>query len=110
MQPHLLTVITFLPLLGVPALLFLRSDDHVWIRRIALAVVAGGIRDFAVPDCADSITANPGYQFEEFHDWIGSADSLSPGRGRHQPVPRASDDVPDAHFDSGVVGRRSTKT
>ena len=38
MQPHLLTVITFLPLLGVPALLLLRSDDHTWIKRIALAV------------------------------------------------------------------------
>ena len=36
-QPLLLTVITFLPLLSVAALLLLRSDDHVWIRRIAFA-------------------------------------------------------------------------
>ena len=36
-QPLLLTIITFLPLLSVLALLLLRSDDHVWIRRIALA-------------------------------------------------------------------------
>jgi len=38
MPSHLLTVITFLPLLGVPALLFLRSNDHAWIRRIALTI------------------------------------------------------------------------
>src|ERR1700723_3477877 len=72
MQPHLLTVLTFLPLLGVPALLFLRSEDHTWIKRIALAVSLAGfvislflIRGF--------VTANPGYQFEKIHPWIGSA-------------------------------------
>ena len=34
---YFLTVITFLPMLSVVALLLLRSEDHVWIRRIALA-------------------------------------------------------------------------
>ncbi len=35
---HLLTVITFLPALGALALLILRGEDLVWIRRLALVV------------------------------------------------------------------------
>ncbi|MGA8142665.1 MAG: NADH-quinone oxidoreductase subunit M [Candidatus Acidiferrales bacterium] len=72
MQPHLLTVITFLPLLGVPALLLLRSEDHTWIRRIALAV---SLAEFVISLflVRGFVTANPGYQFEELHNWIGSA-------------------------------------
>jgi NADH-quinone oxidoreductase subunit M len=72
MQPHLLTVITFLPLLGVPALLFLRSEDHTWIKRIALAV---SLAEFVISLflIRGFVTANPGYQFEEIHNWIGSA-------------------------------------
>ena len=72
MQPHLLTVITFLPLLGVPALLFLRSEDHTWIKRIALAV---SLAEFVISLflIRGFVTANPGSQFEEIHDWIGSA-------------------------------------
>ncbi|MGA7622204.1 MAG: NADH-quinone oxidoreductase subunit M [Candidatus Acidiferrales bacterium] len=71
-QSHLLTVITFLPLLGVPALLLLRSDDHTWIRRIALAVALAEfvISLFLLPGF-DS--ANPSYQFVENHAWIGQA-------------------------------------
>src|SRR5580704_12688772 len=71
-QPMLLSVITFLPLLSVLALLFLRSDDHVWIRRIALAASVAEfvislflLRGFDVGD--------PHYQFEEMHNWIGQA-------------------------------------
>ena len=71
MQSHLLSVIIFLPLLGLPALLMLRSDDHTWIRRIALAV---SLAEFALSlafllPTFDS--ANPGYQFVENHRWIG---------------------------------------
>jgi NADH-quinone oxidoreductase subunit M len=69
-QPLLLTVITFLPLFSVAALLVLRSDDHVWIRRIAFAA---SVAEFAVSllllrgfDSTD-----PAYQFQEFHNWIG---------------------------------------
>src|ERR1700678_4391114 len=72
MQSHLLSVITFLPLLGVPALLFLRSEDHTWIRRIALVV--------SVVEFAASLMLLPGfrmgeadYQFSEFSGWIGTA-------------------------------------
>ncbi|MGH9739219.1 MAG: complex I subunit 4 family protein [Candidatus Acidiferrales bacterium] len=67
---YLLTVITFLPLFSVAALLVLRSDDHVWIRRIAFAASVG---EFGVSllllkgfDRTD-----PGYQFQEFYNWIG---------------------------------------
>jgi NADH-quinone oxidoreductase subunit M len=72
MQPHLLSVITFLPLLGVPALLVLRSEDHAWIRRIALAVA---LAEFVISLwlLPGFIAANSGYQFEEFYDWIGRA-------------------------------------
>jgi NADH-quinone oxidoreductase subunit M len=73
MPSHLLTVIAFLPLLGVPALLLLRADDHTWIRRIALAV---SVAEFVVSlyyllPKFDAI--NPGYQFEEYYDWIARA-------------------------------------
>ena len=70
-QTHLLSVVTFLPLLGVPALLLLRSDDHTWIKRIALAV---SLAEFVISLFLihGFVTANPGYQFEEMHNWIGS--------------------------------------
>jgi NADH-quinone oxidoreductase subunit M len=71
-QGYLLTVITFLPLFSVAAVLLLRSDDHVWIRRIALAA---SIAEFAVSLLLlrgfDS--ANPEYQFVERHAWIGDS-------------------------------------
>jgi len=35
---HLLTVLVFFPALGALALMILRADDHVWIRRMALVV------------------------------------------------------------------------
>jgi len=68
-----LSIITFLPLLSVVALLLLRSDDHVWIRRIALAAsVAEFVISvlFLLPKFESAAT---GYQFEEFHSWIGDS-------------------------------------
>ena len=68
-----LSIITFLPLLSVVALLLLRSDDHVWIRRIALAAsVAEFVISvlFLLPKFDSAAT---GYQFEEFHSWIGDS-------------------------------------
>jgi NADH:ubiquinone oxidoreductase subunit 4 (subunit M) len=62
-QSHLLSVITFLPLLGVPALLFLRSEDHTWIRRIALAI--------SLVELAASALLLPGFR-------MGEADYQSP--------------------------------
>jgi NADH-quinone oxidoreductase subunit M len=69
-QPHLLSVIIFLPLFSVAALLVLRSDDHTWIRRIALAAsifeflfsLIFLLRGFEIGSAA--------YQFREKYDWI----------------------------------------
>src|SRR5277367_5087279 len=69
MQSHLLSVVTFLPLLGVAAILLLKRDDQVWVRRIALAVsIAEFIVSILLLPGFDSASA--GYQFVEFHDWI----------------------------------------
>src|SRR5271156_98758 len=73
MPSHLLSVIIFLPLLGVPALLMLRSEDHTWIRPVALAV---SLAEFVISLAFLLPTfnsANPGYQFVENHRWIGDA-------------------------------------
>ncbi len=68
-QPHLLTVVTFLPMLGVAALLLLKAGDHTWIRRIVLSVsVAEFIISLFLLRGFD--LSAPGYQFEEFHNWI----------------------------------------
>jgi NADH-quinone oxidoreductase subunit M len=68
-QPHLLTVVTFLPMLGVAALLLLKAGDHTWIRRIALSIsVAEFIISLFLLRGFD--LSAPGYQFEEFHNWI----------------------------------------
>ena len=69
-QPLLLTVVTFLPLLSVAALLLLRSEDHVWIRRIALI---SSLVEFAFSLVVlyKFDASNAGYQFQEYHDWIG---------------------------------------
>ena len=71
-QSHLLTVITFLPLFSVAALLVLRSDDHKWIRRIALAASIAEflvslflLRGFDMGDAA--------FQMQEKYDWIGQS-------------------------------------
>jgi NADH-quinone oxidoreductase subunit M len=68
-QTFLLTVLTFLPVAGTFALLLLRSDDHLWIRRLALVT--------AVAEFAMSLlllrgfqSGTTGYQFEEFRAWI----------------------------------------
>jgi NADH-quinone oxidoreductase subunit M len=72
LQTYFLSVITFLPLLGVPALLLCPSEDHRSIRRIALVL---SLAEFLISLrlVRGFIVANPGYQFEELHDWIGSA-------------------------------------
>jgi NADH-quinone oxidoreductase subunit M len=66
----LLTVITFFPMLSVIALLLLRSEDHIWIRRIALAAsIAEFLISLFLLRAFDS--ANPDFQLQELHDWIG---------------------------------------
>jgi NADH-quinone oxidoreductase subunit M len=69
-QTHLLTVITFFPLLGVLAILLLRPSDDLWIRRIALAAsIAEFIISLFLLRAFDS--ANPNFQLQELDDWIG---------------------------------------
>ncbi|MGD0841542.1 MAG: NADH-quinone oxidoreductase subunit M, partial [Candidatus Acidiferrales bacterium] len=70
-QPLLLTVLIFLPMAGVASLLTLRSDDHEWIRRLALvAALAEFLFSLLLLRGFDS--ANGTYQFTEFHNWIPS--------------------------------------
>ena len=75
----LLSILIFLPAIGALALLFLRSDDQEWIRRLAFAV---SLAEFilslwwllrGVP------LGSAGYQLEEFHRWIAiGPHSISP--------------------------------
>ena len=56
-------------MLGVIALLCLKGDDHVWIRRIALAT---SLADFVISliVLAGFQSSAAGYQMEEIHAWI----------------------------------------
>jgi NADH-quinone oxidoreductase subunit M len=68
---HLLTFLVFFPAAGALALLWLRGDDEVWIRRFTLVVslvefVASVLMLRAVPIGAS------GYSLEEFARWIPS--------------------------------------
>jgi NADH-quinone oxidoreductase subunit M len=68
-QTFILTVLTFLPVAGTLALLLLRSDDHVWIRRLALITAVAELAiSLLLLRGFDSVAT--GYQFEEFHAWI----------------------------------------
>src|SRR5579862_614410 len=68
---YLLSVLTFLPLCGTAALLLLRRDDHVWIRRVALAVaLAEGLLSLLL--LRGFSTTATAYQFQEFREWIPS--------------------------------------
>jgi NADH-quinone oxidoreductase subunit M len=68
-QTFLLSVLTFLPVAGTLALLLLRDDDHVWIRRLAMTTA---VVEFALSLLLlrrfDAHAA--GYQWEEFRAWI----------------------------------------
>ncbi len=68
----ILTVLIFFPLVGAAAIMLLRKDDHLWIRRISLVV---GIVEFLLsflPVWAISPGAPSGYKLEVFHHWISS--------------------------------------
>jgi NADH-quinone oxidoreductase subunit M len=73
----LLTILIFLPAFGALALLFLRADDHEWIRRLAFAV---SLAEFVLSVwwlLAGVPLGSSGYKLEEFHQWI----SLGPHGG-----------------------------
>jgi NADH-quinone oxidoreductase subunit M len=66
----LLSILIFLPGLGVLALLCLRSDDHEWIRRLAFAV---SLAEFILSLwwlLRGVSLGSAGYQLQEFHQWI----------------------------------------
>src|SRR5262245_37958871 len=67
----LLTVLTFLPVAGTGALLLLRAEDHVWIRRAALIV---SLAEFLLSLLLFRrfSPSTSGYQLEELHNWIPS--------------------------------------
>jgi NADH-quinone oxidoreductase subunit M len=67
--PGLLSVLIFFPALGALALLLLRGDDHVWIRRLALTI---SIVEFLfslllIPKVAIGVS---GYSLVEYYNWI----------------------------------------
>jgi NADH-quinone oxidoreductase subunit M len=70
-QSLLLTVLIFLPMAGVLALLVLRSDDHDWIRRLALVAALAEFL-FSLLLLRGFDAANGTFQFQEFHNWIPS--------------------------------------
>src|SRR5580692_12753466 len=67
--PGLLSVLIFFPALGALALLLLRGDDHVWIRRLALtiSVVEFIFSLFLIPKVAIGVS---GYSLVEYYNWI----------------------------------------
>src|ERR1700737_2516115 len=66
---YLLSIVIFFPAVAGLALLLLRSDDHVWIRRLALtiAVVEFIFSLLLIPKVQIGVS---GYQAEEFVPWI----------------------------------------
>ena len=70
MGNHLLSILIFLPVAGAAALLLLRGEDHLWIRRVALAAAIGEL-GISLKLLWYFDAATPGYQLEELHNWIG---------------------------------------
>ena len=68
---YLLTVVTFLPLLGAVALFLLRGDDHKWIRRLTLVTTLADL-GISLLLARGFDPAHPTYQFEELRPWIQS--------------------------------------
>jgi len=68
---HLLTFLVFFPAAGALALLWLRGDDQVWIRRFTLVVSLVEFLASLLMLRAVTITAT-GYSLEEFAHWISS--------------------------------------
>jgi NADH-quinone oxidoreductase subunit M len=68
---HLLTVLIFLPACGAFALLWLRGDDEVWIRRLTLVITSAEFLASLALFRAVPIGAH-GYPLEEFSHWIAA--------------------------------------
>jgi NADH-quinone oxidoreductase subunit M len=68
---HLLSVVIFFPGLGALALLFLRGDDEIWVRRLALVVCAVEFL-FSLLLVPAVHIGSPEYALVEFSHWITS--------------------------------------
>jgi NADH-quinone oxidoreductase subunit M len=68
---HLLTVLVFFPALGSLALLLLRGDDELWIRRLTFVVSIVEF-DFSLLLLRAVHIGASGYSLEEFGHWITS--------------------------------------
>jgi NADH-quinone oxidoreductase subunit M len=66
---HLLTVLIFFPFFGALALLLLRSDDHKWIRYLAMTVATVEFI-FSLFLLSWVHPGNSSYTLQEFHPWI----------------------------------------
>src|SRR5258708_23674349 len=68
---HLLSILIFFPAFGALALLFLRSDDEFWIRRLAFVV---SVVEFVFSLILLRVVAigAPGYALTEYKAWISS--------------------------------------
>ena len=66
---YLLTIVIFFPAATSLALLFLRADDHLWIRRLAMTI-AGVEFLFSLLLIPKVQIGVAGYQLEEFARWI----------------------------------------
>jgi NADH-quinone oxidoreductase subunit M len=66
---HLLSLVIFFPAFGALALLFLRGDDEVWIRRLALVVSLVEFL-FSLFMLRGVPIGASGYSLEEFGHWI----------------------------------------
>src|ERR1700704_1747835 len=66
---HLLSVLIFFPAIGALALLLLRGDDHVWIRRLSLtiSIVEFIFSLFLIPKVPIGVA---GYSLVEYYNWI----------------------------------------
>jgi NADH-quinone oxidoreductase subunit M len=68
---HLLSVLIFFPAIGALALLLLRGDDHVWIRRLAMTI---SVAEFLlslllIPGVQPGVA---GYSLVEYYNWIAN--------------------------------------
>ena len=68
---NVLSFLIFFPLFGALAILFLKSDDHLWIRRISLGI---GIIEFLVSFLPVWLVTpgSTGFKLEVFHHWISA--------------------------------------
>lgn len=73
MLPGPLSILIFLPAFGALALLVLRGDDHVFLRRLALVVsVVEFLFSLLLLFPSKVNLAESGYQLVELHEWIPS--------------------------------------